>query len=335
MTFRKSFAAATALLASAAILTTSVHVPARAQGPVEVLSAKILNFRLGGTETRFGRLEFVGGLQLSSDAKEFGGFSAVRVRGGKVWLVSDRCRVFTATMARDVTGAPHDLTDFAFQLLPRKGGKALSRFGYYDCEALDLAGDTAFIAFEHGGSIGRFAVESDGNLSGFRDVTPPGDKIRFARNAGIEAMALFPAGSPHAGKALAVTEETLDDAGNHVAWFGDGNGRSMFSVARSGDYAITDATFLPDGRLLLLERRFGLQVSPAMRIRMFDPATIAEGALLEGETLLEADLGYRIDNMEGIDAWTDEQGRTRLTLVSDDNFNFFQSTILLEFVLAD
>lgn len=324
-----------ALLASAAILTTSAHVPARAEGPVEVLAAKILNFRLGGTETRFGRLEFVGGLQLSSDAKEFGGFSAVRVRGDKVWLVSDRCRVFTATMARDVTGAPHDLTGFSFQLLPRRDGKALSRFGYYDCEALDVAGETAFIAFEHGGSIGRFQVDANGKLSGFRDVTPPGDKIRFARNAGVEAMALFPAGSPHAGKALVVAEETLDEAGNHIAYFGDGKSRSMFSVARSDDYAITDAAFLPDGRLLLLERRFGLQVSPAMRIRMFDTSLIAKGAVIDGETLLEADLGYRIDNMEGIDAWTDDQGRTRLTLVSDDNFNFFQSTILLEFVLAD
>ena len=55
--------------------------------------------------------------------------------------------------------------------------------------------------------------------------------------------------------------------------------------------------------------------------------------MLDGEYLLDADLGQEIDNMEGIAVHRDE-GRTILTLISDDNFSFIQRTLLLEFELA-
>lgn len=57
------------------------------------------------------------------------------------------------------------------------------------------------------------------------------------------------------------------------------------------------------------------------------------GSTADGEILIEADLTHRIDNMEGIDVTQDDAGQTYLTLISDDNFNYFQSTILLEFRL--
>lgn len=308
----------------------------RADGPVEVTAGKILNFRLGGTETRFGGLEFVGGLQLSSDSKDFGGFSGVRlVDGERLLMVTDKCRFFSATLTRDATGAPHDIVGAELRPLPpAPNGKSLRRLGLGDCEALEAAGGKAFVSFEQGSQIGMFDLSEGARLSNYRNATPPGKKVRFAGNKGLEAIALFPAGSHLAGKLLMIAEETLDGNGDHLAFFGDGKGRSAFTVARSDNFSVTDADFLPDGRLVTLERRFGLKVEPAFRIRVFDTARIAEGVRLEGETLVEAGLAYRIDNMEGIDAWLDAEGRTRLTLVSDDNFNFFQSTIVLEFLLA-
>ena len=40
-----------------------------------------------------------------------------------------------------------------------------------------------------------------------------------------------------------------------------------------------------------------------------------------------------IENMEGIAVWRDASGRTRLTLISDDNFTGLLRTLLLDFVV--
>ena len=48
--------------------------------------------------------------------------------------------------------------------------------------------------------------------------------------------------------------------------------------------------------------------------------------------MLEASMADQIDNMEGLAVSTDADGRMRVTLVSDDNQNVFQRTLLLEFV---
>jgi hypothetical protein len=42
-----------------------------------------------------------------------------------------------------------------------------------------------------------------------------------------------------------------------------------------------------------------------------------------------------LDNMEGISVWRDGDGRTRVTLISDDNFFPLQQTMLVEYVLAE
>lgn len=68
-----------------------------------------------------------------------------------------------------------------------------------------------------------------------------------------------------------------------------------------------------------------------MRIRRIAIGDLRPGAVLDGETLIEADLGYEIDNMEGIGVHRDASGATVLTVISDDNFSPIQRTILLQF----
>ncbi len=47
-----------------------------------------------------------------------------------------------------------------------------------------------------------------------------------------------------------------------------------------------------------------------------------------------ADLGYQIDNMEGIAVHRNAHGETIITLVSDDNFSAIQRNLLLQFALV-
>ena len=62
---------------------------------------------------------------------------------------------------------------------------------------------------------------------------------------------------------------------------------------------------------------------------------IAPGAVVDGPSIFDADLGYEIDNMEGLDVHVTADGDTVLTMISDDNFSMLQRTLLLQFTLVE
>ncbi len=151
-------------------------------------------------------------------------------------------------------------------------------------------------------------------------------------NGGLETIAASPKSSPLKGAVVVVAETSVDENGNLFAAILDGG---VFKVKRDQPWAVTDGAFLPGGDLLLLERRFEGFGRVGMRIRRIDGAAIRPGALVDGPVLMEADLGEEIDNMEGLDAWEGADGRTYLSLVSDDNGAFYQRNLYLEFRLAE
>ena len=67
---------------------------------------------------------------------------------------------------------------------------------------------------------------------------------------------------------------------------------------------------------------------------LIDGATIRKGALVDGAVLLEADMAYQIDNMEGLDVWRRDDGALIVSLISDDNHSILQRNLYLEFVLT-
>jgi hypothetical protein len=62
---------------------------------------------------------------------------------------------------------------------------------------------------------------------------------------------------------------------------------------------------------------------------------IKPGAVVDGPVLFDVDLGYEIDNMEGLSVHRSAGGETVLTLISDDNFSAVQRTLLLQFTLVE
>ena len=71
--------------------------------PVEVHAHPIDTFRIGETATRFGALEFLGGLTLSSPDPDFGSWSGLDFApdGKTLYAVSDRGAWFTARLVED------------------------------------------------------------------------------------------------------------------------------------------------------------------------------------------------------------------------------------------
>ena len=106
-------------------------------------------------------------------------------------------------------------------------------------------------------------------------------------------------------------------------------------MKRSEEFDVSDATLLPSGELLLLERKFSWLGGIGIRIRRIALKQFAPGAVVDGPAIFSADLGHEIDNMEGIDAYVADTGETVLTLISDDNFSPIQRTLLLQFTLVE
>lgn len=76
----------------------------------------------------------------------------------------------------------------------------------------------------------------------------------------------------------------------------------------------------------MLERHF-TGVSFQSRVRRFN----LDGT---GETTVTETSNGAYDNLEGISVWADTNG-LRMTLVSDDNFKFFQRTEIVEYAISD
>jgi hypothetical protein len=164
-------------------------------------------------------------------------------------------------------------------------------------------------------------------------MPPAVKKLPF--NQGLEALAFVPKGMPLAGTLIAISERGLDPQGNLIAFLVGGPSPGQFSVRRTENFDVSDAVLLPPGDLLILERKFSWLGGLGIRIRRIPLQSISPGAVAEGPSIFNADLGEEIDNMEGIDAHVTAEGDTVLTMVSDDNFSPIQRTLILQFTLVE
>ncbi|HEY5380525.1 MAG TPA: esterase-like activity of phytase family protein [Pseudolabrys sp.] len=287
-------------------------------------------------KTRFGALEFIGGLSLTSSYQPFGGISAFHMEpdGAHFVAITDNGSWLRGRILYK-DGKPDGIADTEMAPILGDDGKPLAARGWYDVESLTESGGYFYIGIERVDRIVRFDLKREGLAARGEAVAVPTDFKTFTHNKSLECLASPPQGSPHAGRLIVVTERSLDKNGNHRAFvLLDGN-VMRFSVKRSDDFDVSDCTILPLGDLLLLERSFSFAKGVAMRIRRVPLAAIKEGALVDGKALIQADLAFQIDNMEGIGIHRNAQGETILTLVSDDNFSVLQRNLLLQFKLLE
>lgn len=282
----------------------------------------------------FGALTYRGGLELRAHDADFGGFSALwrSPDGSRIIAISDQG---SWLMAEPVVtqGRLSGLGAAVMAPILNAAGKPLGRTRSYDTESLTIGGGIAYIGIERTHEILRFDWEKDGFLARGMPVAVPAAVKRLPANRGLEAIGILPPELGMPGALIAISERSGAADAPTLGWIIAGPKPGPLQVQRRGGFDITDLAFLPGGDMLLLERWYVPWRGVAFRIRRVKGTGIHAGALLDGETLIEADLGYEIDNMEGLSVHVDK-GRTILTLISDDNFSFLQRTILLEFSLG-
>jgi hypothetical protein len=308
--------------------------------PIDVNARPIETFSRGSSSaTRFGELEFVGGVVLSSPAASFGGWSGIEVDadGRRVVMVSDAGTWLTGELAYS-GGRIRGLEGARTGPLLARSASSLKRERDRDAEAVRLIDGTLtrgrlLISFERNHRIGLF--ETDG-----RSLTPPTGYMpmppearRMRSNKGFEAVAVIRGGAGKGG-IVAFAELLIDAQGHHSAWLWPAGGAAArrLTLKDIGNYEITDAVGLDDGSLILLERRFRWTEGMHLRLRHIPAQLLRPGVVMDGEVLLEASLAHEIDNMEGLAVHRGPRGETILSIVSDDNFNgFLQRTEILQF----
>ncbi|HPG89075.1 MAG TPA: esterase-like activity of phytase family protein [Hyphomicrobium sp.] len=310
---------------------------------VTVSARPITSFsRQDAAQKNFGRLEFRGGLILTApDQRHFGGWSGLVIDpdGKDFTAISDRGGWLMATIDYNGT-VPTGVSNARIGPILAADGTPLDRGRDRDAEALAIVSGKAhqgsvIIAFEQNTRLARYDITPQGISPELQLLEKPSGASNMRRNNGFEAMTVM-RGGPYKGAQIAISERLYDARRNHTGWIWTAHGILPFHLTNIGDFDITDVSSLDDGTLFVLERRFRWLEGVKMRIRRIDASALQPGKTIEGETLIEVNLEYEIDNMEGLSATRGSGNEVILTLISDDNFNAsLQRTLLLQFALED
>jgi hypothetical protein len=326
----------TGLAAAAGNLPSAAFAIEQTRLSITISARPIAAFEPRAPEkTRFGQLVFRGGLGLSGSHPRFGGFSGLwrSPDGRDLVAVTDNGFWLTAKVVSRA-GKPVALEQAELAPILGSSGRPLHRSRYYDTEGLTIVDGVAYLGVERTHDLLRFDWATEGVRARAQTVPVPREVKRLPNNRGLEAIGVVPSGHALAGAVVAVAERSgREDDEATLGLILGGRQPGLFRVARHDGYDITDLAFLPGGDMLLLERWHRSLRGVGMRIRRIAGTSLKPGAMLDGPYLIEADLGQEIDNMEGMSVHRAD-GKTVLTLISDDNFSFLQRTVLLEFEMV-
>lgn len=337
-----SLAAVGALLMAGIALADKPSTVELSIEQIDITAQPITSFEKGDSQrTSFGRLEWRGGMVLSSKSSNFGGWSGLITdpNGKSIFSVSDAGTWMTAELVYDgnrLTG----VKNATLGPLQSLGSENLKRGRDRDAESTTLASGTLakgslLIGFEHNHRIGRFNIDDKGLSAPKSYITIPSSvKSHITGNKGLEAITVLKGGL-NKGALVAIGEQDRNRTDVLPGWIWIKDEPKAFTIKDIRGFNATDVASLPDGGIILLERRYRLLEGVKMRLRRFKPSEVRPGAELEGEILFETDfLRHEIDNMEGLGLHEGPDREIILTLISDDNFNhFLQRTVLLQFAL--
>ena len=307
---------------------------------VTVSASPVTQFGDSQIDQPAGSLIFRGGIALVSQDDTFGGLSSLTMTGAdqQVTFVSDRGNFVTGRLAYDDAGRLFGFIGTRVEPMRNSKGDVLPRQYARDAESVDTiyrdgAPVGVRVGFEHLTRVADFAL-TDGIPGGAaREVTIPEWFTDLRTNETLESLCIAPAASPVAGSTLLLAEEALDTEGNHRGWLLGQNDKGPISYQDSPVVSPTDCAFLPNGDLLVLERGVSM-LNFVMNLRRVPAAEVRPDNVMVGELLLSA-TGGSIDNMESLAVHTAPGGELRILIGSDNNFNDWQRTLLLEFALLE
>lgn len=295
--------------------------------PVDNLTQAATARPLASEPETSGTMRFVRGWHLVSPHSRFGGFSGIaRIAPDRFLLIGDNG--YRTRLTFDRKG---QLTAFNIAPLPAPPGWP-DRKTMLDSESLlvDRAQGTAWVGLERINQLWRF----DHELTRLEARYAPAALRDWPSGRGPEATARLAD-----GRIIILAEGGREDPRkNRAALLADYPGAKLaaaptrFFYDSQGMGAVSDAAPLPDGRFLIVHRKVGWNPVFTTTVAIADPQDIRPNAVLRSQTIGVVPRGLA-ENFEGA-AVTVENRRTWLWLVSDNNFNRWQRSLLLQFELA-
>jgi hypothetical protein len=299
-------------------------LPARAETiEVEASTARLHDDR---DVRAIGALDWRAGFSLTSSDPDFGGLSDLAFTpDGRLLLAGDKGHWFDARpVMRD--GRLAGLANVRKGAYRKLDGDPVTVGRHKDGESLTLIDGVPVVGFEQ---LHRLRAYPDGLDAAATRVPDPKGLARAGGNKGAEALVQLAD-----GRLLLLVEGRLDDGNrDYTGWLRGTDGRwRALTLARKPGYQPTGAAQLPGGDLLVLTRAYNPLAGARVRLQRIPLAAVAPGARLDGPVLAHFRAPYIVDNFEGVAARR-IAGETRVYILSDDNFNFVQRTLLLEFAL--
>jgi len=307
---------------------------------VTVTAAQLTRFKGVELDQPVDKLIFRGGLTLQVQDDMFGGLSSITATGPNqdIAFITDRGQFVSAKLAYDETDRLLSLIGVTMDPIQNSKGAPLPRQYARDAEGMDTvyrdgAAVAVRVSFENLTRVADFSLTEARPGGPAREIDIPEWLTDLRSNKSLESLCIAPSSSPIAGSTLLLTEDSLDENGNHRGHFLGNADKGPVGYTNSPIVNPTDCAFLPNGDLLVLERGVAL-FSFVMNLRRVPAAEVRPGNLMTGELLLSAE-GGEIDNMESLMVHVTPAGETRILIGSDNNFNDWQRHMLLEFALPE
>jgi len=310
------------------LLIVAFLIPVSAMAePLEITATPVPLYADNPDRVTVGALTYKGGLALSARNSRFGGFSGLGVSadGARMVSVSDQGMSLSANLSYDGNGNLNGITNTDIGALADLNGEGLVGKRWSDAEAMSPGVEGEIIvAFERDHRLWRY----DPGALNARALRPPDELSGLSGNAGIEALTLL-----NDGRLFAIAEGATDEDGS-VAWVSNPGGWDVLIYLAGNGFRPTGAATLPNGDVLVLERFYTPRAGVRIRIKRVNQHAIFAGAEVTGEIIADLRPPMSIDNFEGIDVRQGPGGETLVYLISDDNFNDDQRTLLLMFALG-
>lgn len=309
-----AFFAAAALSACAPAQSPLPASPVAAGGGITVTSTPVpLNPQDPGQD-RVGDFVYVGGLALSAaDTARFHGLSDMLITArGELTAISDEGDVLTARLVLDRQGRPTGLADAKLSVLTGADGKPLQGKQEADAEGMALLADgSRLVSFEQHHRVLAYPAK------GGTPAAAPLPDFPFPANGGMEALDADPATGPDAYVTAA------EDSGETWTCRLSGSCVAGPKIAKPAEFGVVATRSLAGGRRAWLLRAW----DPVRGSRIILTVYGAAGEVGR----MEMTKPLTVDNFECLAIVPGKGDAIRLYVLSDDNFQSSQRTLLLAF----
>lgn len=278
-------------------------------------------------------LTYLGGISIEHSDERFGGWSALQLNadGSRVLAVSDSADWMTAELRWNDEGAPVSVSAITIAPILGRNGQTLTGEAA-DSETIADLGDGHYaVSFERQHRINTYNLGADwsgiGTVSGNAFPAPSGVET-LPNNGGLEGLTTLPG-----GYLLAAVEYPAAETAPRTFWLEDGQTWIPVRVAGDASYGVT-ALHAHGDHVYILARFWRRGMGNRIRLMRLPIIALGPDRIAVPELLGTLEAGKSVDNFEGLHVF-DRDGETVLVILSDDNFNDDQRTLLMAFTVND